>query len=148
MKISAGDIYNQCVRDGLPVDNVSGSPENWNITWTRQLNPQEQELAAQVPAQAEAYAQRVAQWEAFLADGWTDSITGIKLATDTSARSKFTSYAAYLRDQLDLGKMTNDTLIQIWDFDGNPHTLTVLQCRNLLADWGTNWLSNYAQYAP
>jgi hypothetical protein len=94
-----------------------------------------------VKTDAEIYADQ-------LAAGYLDPVTGIKLKTTEGAQAKFTSQVTLLQVAIGAGALTTSSPTQLWDFDDNPHTLTVAQAFGLLLRYGLHCQTLFATYGP
>ena len=90
---------------------------------------------------AEIYAEH-------LALGYLDPVTGIKLKTVETAQAKFTSQVALLQVALGAGAITTSSDTQIWDYENQPHTLTVAGTFGLLLRYGLHCQYLFATYGP
>ncbi len=87
-------------------------------------------------------------FQGILNQGYTDSSTGIKLKADQTSINWFTSQITALKEGIDLGAITNDTIQSVWDYDDVEHKLTVLEIRQLLFRFSIYITQIFAQYAP
>lgn len=87
-------------------------------------------------------------WLEKLLGGWVDPDTGIKLKTNESARILFSDAMGLMREELDAGEITGETLRPIWDYDEQMHVLKVNDLRSLLRRYGKAWQQMFAEFAP
>lgn len=106
------------------------SPHDVNKRWTVTAIPD-----------AEAYAMK-------LAEGYTDATTGKKLKTTESAQAEFTKQNSLYELALKKGAVTESTEVTFWDFEDNPHVLTLSEYQNLLLRYGLYCQYLYANFAP
>lgn len=99
-----------------------------------------------VDAPPEALDQSI--WLGKLAAGWVDPDTGIKLKTTEPARILFSDAMVLMREELDAGEITGETLRPIWDYDEQMHVLKVNDLRALLRRYGNAWQQMFAEFAP
>ena len=87
-------------------------------------------------------------WQDKLAGGWVDDVTGIKLKTTEAARNLFSGQVTMIREAIDAGILNGSVPLEIWDYNEQPHTLTVTELRGLLLRYGLAWAQMFNQYAP
>lgn len=89
-------------------------------------------------------------WDNFLA-GYIPVPHGegfIELKANRQARNDFIGQATLLREAIDAGLLTNESVTSIWDRSNVEHTLTVAECRTLLVRYGILWHNSFNELAP
>jgi hypothetical protein len=114
-------------RRGGPYDGHIEAPDHINIGWKLE-NGEWSDPQAESKTQAENYA-------AALTGGYLDETLGVRLKTTQKAQRDFVAMAMLIREGLELGLISNDTMQTIWNFDNEPVELTVLQIRQLFDDY-------------
>lgn len=100
---------------------------------------------ANPPAQPE---DTTAEWEQFLAGSITDPVTGIALKASFKARNDFVGQVTMIREALDAGFLTPETVDSIWDANNVEHSLAVAEIRGILLRYGFQWHQAFKQLAP
>jgi hypothetical protein len=87
-------------------------------------------------------------WQIALTAGYFDADTGIKLKTTPNAQQQFTAFSALMREGLELGAISNETMQTVWDYSDASHQLTTLQTRGLLFRYGVHCKTLFDALAP
>jgi hypothetical protein len=87
-------------------------------------------------------------YEAQLAPGFSDALTGVRLKCTDSAQSKFTRMLVLLDLAMAAGLMTDATEVEIWDYDDAPQTITVAAFHGLMLRYGVHCKALFDQFAP
>jgi hypothetical protein len=89
-------------------------------------------------------------WANFL-DGYV-TVEGpngpLNLKANLQARNDFIGQDTLLKSGLELGEITSETMISLWDKDNVEHPMTVAQCRLTLFRYGYGWHLAFTQLAP
>jgi len=121
------DVPFLCGKHNYDCDTATPKGSPTVITVWRDARPQPDWEALWITELAERAA---------TAQGWPDPETGIHLAVDERSQQLFTGLAGLIRDELELGVRTQDTLESIWDAAGVEHSLPTSTLRSLLVRYG------------
>ncbi len=87
-------------------------------------------------------------WVDFLAGSITDSVTGIALKANRSAKNDFVAMFTLLNAAIAIGAATAETPQEIWDASNVKHELPVGDILALLIRYGFAWQAAFNALAP
>jgi len=85
-------------------------------------------------------------WEEKLSGYLT--VGGFDLKASIQARDAFIGMLTLIREGMEIGAITSDTQMRIWDFHENSHVLTVAQIKVILFQYGLAWQEMFEEFAP